>query len=127
MPRQSALNLDVIPGGTTTYTFGDVFPGSTVTVHYNPFISIISANVTLSDNSVYFVSTSAARTLTLPNPATTIFGIWIKDFTFKASSNNITVAQFSSELIEQSTGNLVLQANGGSWFLFSNSSNWYLL
>lgn len=89
--------------------------------------STVTGDITLAYNTLYFVDTSAARTLTLPNPANFTAPIWIKDATGSAMTNNITVARFGGESIEGLAASYALQANWGSWVFVSNGTNWFLI
>ncbi len=87
----------------------------------------ISSNVSLSINTIHLVSTAAARSLTLPNPATTTGAITIKDSTGQCGTNNITIVRFGSEQIEGTAASLVLAADWGAWTFITNGTNWFLL
>lgn len=87
----------------------------------------VSSNVTLVAGKVHLVDTTAARTLTLPNPATTKAPIWIKDITGTASTNNITIARFASESIETVAASFVLDSDLGAWQIVTDNTNWFIL
>lgn len=93
-----------------------------------PTITPVSSNITLGNGMVYFVDTSSARSLALPDPATA-GGVrfWLKDVSGLAATNNITITRFASEKIENTAANLVLQSDFGAWQFMSDGTNWWLL
>jgi hypothetical protein len=90
-------------------------------------IKAVSGNVTLQEGKYHLVDTSAARTLTLPDPAATKRPIWIKDKTGSASTNPITVARFGSEKIETVTASFSLDSDLGAWTLVTDGTDWFIL
>jgi hypothetical protein len=85
----------------------------------------VSGNVTLAASTIYFVDTSAARTLTMPAPvAGKMF--MVKDVTFSAQTNNITFLQSGSEKLENVAGSYVMTANGGAITWASNGTDWFI-
>lgn len=86
----------------------------------------VAGNVTLTDQRIHFVSTAAARTLTLPAPATTSW-IEIKDSTGSCSTNNITVVRFGSEKIETVAASYTLNNDNGAWTFVSDGTDWFVL
>lgn len=92
-----------------------------------PSIVVISSNVTLTSNSYNFVDTSSARSLALPNPATTLYPIVIKDKSGTSQTNNITITRFGSEEIEGTAASKIFQSNFGSWTLISDGTNWWMI
>jgi hypothetical protein len=87
----------------------------------------VAANVTLQEGKYHLVDTSAARTLTLPDPAATKRPIWIKDKTGSASTNPITVARFGSEDIETVAASYVLDSDLGAWTLVNDGTDWFII
>lgn len=86
----------------------------------------VSSNITLVQGRVHLVDTTAARTLTLPNPATTKAPIWVKDSTGTANVNPITIARFASESIETVAASFVLDSDLGAWQIVTDGTNWFL-
>lgn len=86
----------------------------------------VASNVPLTANATHLVNTSAARTLTFPAPVSGT-SITIKDSTFTAATNNITLAQHASEKIENTAGSMALSTNGGYWVFTSNGTDWFLI
>ena len=80
----------------------------------------------MTSGTMYFVNTSAARTLTLP-AASAGARIMIKDVSGLANTNAITVARAGSESIEGVAGNKLLQTNWGAFTLVSDGTNWYMI
>lgn len=87
----------------------------------------VAANVTLQEGKYHLVDTSAARTLTLPDPAATKRPIWIKDKTGSASTNPITVARFGSEEIETVAASYSLDSDLGAWTLVNDGTDWFVI
>lgn len=92
-----------------------------------PALTSISSNVTLANNSINFVDTSAARSLALPSPASTSALIVIKDTLGTAQTNNITITQNASEKIEGVAASYVIQANWASITFATNGTDWFIL
>lgn len=94
----------------------------------NPTGTAVSSNITLANNKVYFVDTTSARSLALPNPATS-GGVrfWLKDISGLCATNNITITRFASEKIEKTAASLVLQSNFGGWQFVTDGVDWWLL
>ena len=74
----------------------------------------------------YLLTTSGARTVTLPTPRSGLT-FKIKDVSGTANTNNITLARFSAESIEGVAASKVLQTNWGSWTITSDGTNWFLV
>lgn len=89
-------------------------------------IVAVSTNVTLTNKAVHLVTTTSARSLTLPAPSTTSL-IIIKDATGSANLNNITVVRFGSEKIETVAASFVLDSSLGSWTFVSNGTDWFVI
>lgn len=102
---------------------GDV--GATGAVAYQT-VTAVTSNITLADDNIYLVDTSAARSLTLPTPSSGLH-IKIKDKIGTASTNNITLVRAGSENIEGLASSKVLQTNWGSWELISDGTDWFIL
>jgi hypothetical protein len=90
-------------------------------------VRAVAANVTLQEGKYHLVDTSAARTLTLPDPAATKRPIWIKDKTGSASTNPITVARFGSEEIETVAASYALNSDLGAWTLVNDGTDWFII
>lgn len=84
----------------------------------------ISSNVTLACGSYNFVSTAAARSLTLPAPSSGCI-IKLKDKTGTASTNNITVLRAGSEKIENVAASFVYTTDFGALELVSDGTDWW--
>ncbi len=94
-----------------------------------PGTQTITGNYTIvagDANSILFVSTAAARQLTLPTP-TAGFKITIKDKTGQAQTNNITVVRAASEQIEGVAASKIFQTNWGCWTLVSDGTDWFII
>jgi len=89
------------------------------------FIQARAANFKAKHGIIYEVSTASARTVTLSVARS---GLWfiLKDSTEQATTNNITLARAASESIEGVAANYALNANGGSWRVWCNGTNWFL-
>lgn len=86
----------------------------------------VSSNVTLTPYAIHLVDTSAARSLTLPTPASGII-IYIKDISNNANTNNITIVRAGSEQIEGVSANYVFDISFQSLTLVSNGLNWWIV
>lgn len=106
-------------GAWVGFTTGTATLAATTTVN-------IASNVTLTDKAVHFVSTAAARSLTLPAPATTRF-IVIKDSTGSCATNNITLLRAASEKIETVAASFVLDTDLGSWTIVSDGTDYFII
>jgi len=83
----------------------------------------ISSDTTVSDMAVNLVDTSAARSLTMPDPATSSMVV-IKDASFNSETNNITMNPNSGEDIEGASTD-VIDSDGASVVYHSNGTDWY--
>lgn len=92
------------------------------------YVAVASNYAILLGDSILGVSTAAARTLTLPNPANVTAGtqIVIKDVTGGANANNITINPFASETIDGAASK-VINTNYGTVTLFTNGTNWFTI
>lgn len=86
----------------------------------------VSSNVTLTEQRIHLVDTSAARSLTLPAPAATSF-IVVKDSTGSCATNSITIVRAGSEKIETVAASYVLDTDLGSWTFVSNGTDWFIV
>ncbi len=86
----------------------------------------VAGDVTLTNQRIHLVDTSAARSLTLPAPAATSF-IVIKDKTGSCATNNITVVRAAAEKIETVAASFVLDSDLGSWTLVSDGTDWFII
>jgi|688.fasta_scaffold273716_2 hypothetical protein len=75
---------------------------------------LVSSNITLSDNTIYLVDTSIARTLTLPGSPEISDQIQIIDSIGTASTYNITLSRNGNK-INGETNNLIIDTDGG-WY-----------
>lgn len=87
----------------------------------------VSSNVSLKFGRVHLVDTTAARTLTLPDPALSKSVIVVKDSTGSAGTNVITIARFGSETIEGAAASYSLDYDRGSLGLVSDGTNWHII
>lgn len=129
---------DTFTGRTITGTAGQITVSNGDGVSGNPTLSLntavalkrtrvsVSSNVTLTDNAIHFVDTSAARSLALPNPANATGRITIIDVSGLANTNNITITQFSGEKIELLAASKVFRTDYGSWTLDTNLTDWFM-
>lgn len=73
-------------------------------------------------------TTSAAFTLTLPNPATLSgYLITIKDSTGQLGTNALTLARNGSEKIENTAASKVFYTPFGGWNIFCDGTNWWVV
>jgi trimeric autotransporter adhesin len=89
----------------------------------------ITANYTIdsvTSDDIVFCNHSAAITVTLPTP-TSGRTITIVDISGAATTNPITIAQHSTEKIENLAVSKVYQTNYGSLVLTSDSVNWWVV
>ncbi len=84
----------------------------------------VSSDVTLTNKAVHFVSTAAARSLTLPAPSTNLF-IVVKDSTGSAVANNITINPASGVIDGAATAVIVLAY--GKVTIVSNGTDYYTI
>jgi len=87
----------------------------------------VSSDVSLKFGRVHLVDTTAARTLTLPDPALSKSVIVVKDSTGSAGTNVITIARFGSETIEGAAASYSLDYDRGSLGLVSDGTNWHVI
>ena len=97
--------------------------GGSVTIVTGPASSTVSSNITLVANNKYFVSTAAARTLTLPASASVGDSIEVYDATGTAATYNITVAPNSLK-INGSIQNYIIDVNGAATTLTYTGSTY---
>ena len=93
-------------------------------------VTALAGNLTLSDTDDYFiimVDTTAARTITLPDPTLGKRVFVIKDATGTAPSFPITTARFGSENIEGVAASYLLRGAKGSWTFVSDGTNWWIV
>lgn len=88
---------------------------------------VVSGSITLEEGKYHLVDTSAARSLTLPSPASTTKPIWLKDKTGSASVNPITLVRAASEKIETVAASFVLDYDLGAWTLVNDGTDWFIL
>lgn len=90
-----------------------------------PTYTTVSSNVTLVDGSYNFVDTTAARSLALPNPATSR-KIKFVDKSGLANTNNITFTRFGSEKIQRVAASYIYSTNDGAGEFVSDGTDWYI-
>lgn len=85
-----------------------------------------SANFIAKHGIQYSIDTSSARTVTLPTPRDGLRFI-IKDVTGNSCTNAITLVRAASESIEGVAASFTLRGNFGSWAVYSDGTNWFVL
>lgn len=105
---------------------GQIFSSGAPAGSVDPTVVSISSNVALSSNTINFVNTAAARSLTMPAPVSGA-RFWIKDVSFLAATNNITFLQNSGEKLEGTAQSYVYSINGGAAQWASNGTDWFLM
>jgi hypothetical protein len=116
-------------GGTTNYLRADgTWAAPSGGGGSSPTVTNVTGTYTiLSTDQNLLVTTTAARSLTLPNPAVTgVFTFYIKDISCLAGTNNITLNPYGSEKIELVAAARVLSTNCGSWKVITNGTDWFL-
>lgn len=89
----------------------------------------ITTNLTIDTTTsdyIIFCNQSGAITITLPTPTDGRILI-IKDISGTANTNNITIAQHSTEKIEGLAASKLLETNWGSWTFSSNGTDWWMI
>ena len=104
-----------------TYTQGEVDALLAANTSVAPLS--ISANTTLAAKKRYFVTSASALTLTLPASPALNDEIQIFDASGNASTYNITVSRNGNK-INGSTGNLIIDTNGG-WYTLVYTGSTY--
>lgn len=95
---------------------------------YNTTDITTSTTITdTDDNHILLVDTSAARTITLPDPTLGNRCIVIKDQTGSSETNNITLARNGSENIEGVAASYTLALDRGSWTVISDGTDWWIV
>ena len=91
-------------------------------------IVAVTTNVTLTNDATHFVTTTSARSLTMPASPGTGSTITVKDITGSADVNNITIVRAASETIEGVSGSYVIDAASVSiQFVADASNNWWIV
>jgi len=85
----------------------------------------ISSDVTLTDQRLHLVNTSAARSLALPAAAADLYLV-VKDVTGSAQTNNITLTTPGAETIDGGA-TYVMDANYDSVTVVSDGTNFFLI
>lgn len=89
-------------------------------------VHTLTANTTLGvHRQVLANTTGGAFTLTLPAPALGA-EFWVKDPLGTWGTNNLTLARFGAEKIENVVASRVFSADFGSFRVFSNGTDWFL-
>jgi hypothetical protein len=96
--------------------------GGILTVSTN--YSILTSDL----GKVLLVDTSAARTLSLPDPAAAESGFMftLKDWVGSADSFPITISRYGSEKIENLAANYVCEEPFGEWSFITNGTDWFI-
>ena len=102
----------------TTYAPTDL---SSIVVFWSSFS--VSSNITLQKNYKYFVDTSSARTLTLPESPSLGDEIYIFDASNNALTNNITVLPNTNK-VQGSVQSLIIDSNSASVYLVYTGSTY---
>lgn len=88
-------------------------------------VNVTSTPTAVVSGKTYLVdSTSLAITLQLPTPAANFFFI-VKDFGFNCFTNNITIARFAAEKIDNVAANFTMTNSGSAWIFLSDGTNWF--
>jgi hypothetical protein len=88
--------------------------------------TVLSTGAT--DLIVYCDSTSAAFSITLPQPSTnTNRRITIVDTTGQFNTNNVTIVRYGSESISGVAASYVIHSAWASLVLVSNGTNWFII
>ena len=91
----------------------------------------VAGNTTITDDSknlVLLINSSSAWTITLPNPANnTNRVIYFKDTLGTANTNNITIARFGSEKLENLTASYIMNTSYGNTELITNGTDWFII
>lgn len=85
----------------------------------------VSSDVTLTDQAIHLVSTAAARSLTLPAPAASMY-IVLKDVTGSCQTNNITINPNGAQTIDGSA-TYVVDWNYAAVIIVSDGTNYYCI
>ena len=91
-----------------------------------PTTQAVTTNITAAHNKIYLVTTSSARTITLPAAALDT-QFYIKDATGSANTNNITIARAASESIDGVAASYIIDSNLASVLLVCDGTNWFVL
>lgn len=95
-------------------------------------ITNVAGNPTITDGAsdaynVLMVNTGAARTITLPDPATEKRVLIIKDYPGTAHTNIITIARNGSEKIDNKAESLVIADSYAGVALISDGTDWHTI
>lgn len=96
---------------------------------YNSVSSVnVNSNhtVTIAERILLCDSTGGTFNITLPDPSLRK-SFKIKDVGGAFGTNNVTLVRFGSENIEGLAASFALASNYGSYILFSDGTNWWLL
>lgn len=85
----------------------------------------VSSDVTLTDQRLHFVNTSAARSLELPSAAATVFVI-LKDVTGSAQTNPITITTAGAETVDGGS-TYTIDWNYAALTFVSDGTNYFVL
>jgi hypothetical protein len=96
----------------------------------NRTVRTITANLTIDTTTTdyqIFCNASGAISVTLPNPASGTREIRIKDISGNATTNNISILRFGSEMIEGVAATYLMQVSYGAITLISDLTNWWFV
>lgn len=118
-----AADIPAITSIGTTTTITSIIGGLNITTR------TITTNLvvdTTTKDHVIFCNQSGAISVTLPAPSNGRELI-IKDISGDAETNNITIVQHASEMIEGLAASKILQTNYGSITLTSDGTDWWMV
>lgn len=102
--NSSLVNSSITINGTP------ISLGGSISVSAAPIAQAVSSNITMQANYNYFVSTAAARTLTLPASPSLGDSINVYDASGTAATNNITVLRNGNKINGQ-TEDAIIDVN----------------
>jgi hypothetical protein len=88
--------------------------------------TVLATNI----GKIHNFTSSSARTITLPAASTVTAGfpLWLKDASYNAGTNNITVNRAGSDTFEDGSTSLVISSDGALYGVYSDgTSKWYLI
>lgn len=84
--------------------------------------------LTVNDALLMVDSTLGSFDISLPDPATFINStVKILDVAGKLSLNKVTLKRHATELISGVSADFFLESDFGSWEIYSNGSNWFVI
>lgn len=137
--RQNSNEVVVSPNTATTYTAtrtwelpsgdasGVIANQATVNALLAPnSITNVSVSGALTNKSVNFIDTTAARSMSLPSPSTDIY-IVVKDVTGSAAANPITITRPGAQTIDGVAASYVMNISYGSIVIVSDGTNYWII